>query len=70
MDKRIAPTVWSLIIIAVILLYGAVFVMVPILIVRAISFVATACLVGAILWVLRERYHEIKGGETDDLEHY
>lgn len=70
MDKRVAPTAWAMIIIAIILCYSAAFISIPILIVRIIGFIVAACLVGAVVAVLRERYKELKGGETDDLSNY
>ncbi len=68
--KMIAPTVCALVVIICIIGYLSLFTMIPNIVVIGFAVLIGIFVIGAIFYVLMQRYKEIKGGEEDDISKY
>lgn len=66
----IAPLVVTILMILELLVYLVIFLFIPIWPVRIVVGIAVLALIGVCIHVLRERIHEIRSGEEDDLGEY
>ncbi len=68
--KMIAPIVIIIFLCLFVIFQMVGFFMIPIPFVKVIAIIIGICSIGALCYVLWERYKEIEGGEEDDIDNY